>query len=74
MSATILWQPIKGKSLGVGAPSKLLEALSKAFGQYSTLDEDCLERLYGMKATGAEVESLIEAIEEHGRISVWAEY
>ena len=81
MSATVVYQPIKGKALDVGAPSSFVGALERAFGQRPwTLTDRDYYTLQGL-AAGLDsidqreaVEELAEAVRQHGEIRVWAEY
>ena len=89
MSAHIRWRvvsPTKGHSLDVGAGSSFMEALRTVFGQGEpiALDESSIPYLKGMSASwdrGGDqfarqhpCADLIEAIEAHDSIEVWAEY
>lgn len=81
MGVSFSWQPINGKNIPVGARSQFAKILGEAFGTYPwILDESNLVELNAIRI-GAEDEGIkkalaiiIEAIQEHGRISVMAEY
>jgi len=74
MGASIFWQPVKGRSLNVGGRSAFVNAL----GLPREFDESKLEFLRGLAAGNEDfrdaVEELIDAIETHGNVRVWAEY
>lgn len=87
MSASIFWEPVdpKPKSIGTWAPSSFMEIMERAgLGLPTNLDEAAIPVLRGMAATfgpggpGREhpnpFQQLIDKIEKHGKISVWAEY
>lgn len=82
MSASIYYQPVKGKYLSIGAPSgflDLLERLGFHRGDCFITDQD----YYKLKAAAAGTENieyrealmeLAENAHKHGEIRVWAEY
>ncbi len=82
MSATLRYQPIRGKSLNVGAPSSFQALLERVFGQRPplSLDPSDVDRLRtAAAATDQEefrkaLEELAEAVEKHGDVRLWAEY
>lgn len=81
MSANILWQPIKGKSLEVNAPSSFLETLELGFGNLPIdLNQSRIPMLEGMKAAIRDanqkeaIQTLIDALYLHGTIRIWTEY
>ena len=82
MSATILYQPVKGTCLKMGGPSSFLELLRRLTSSPGPweLDGHWTSRLRGAAAATedrehrAALEELIEAIEKHVEIRVWAEY
>lgn len=81
MSATVMYQPVKGKSLDIGAPSSFLSALERAFGNRPwTLSGGDYHTLMGLAAglgsddQRAACEQLAKAVQDHGEIRVWAEY
>lgn len=81
MSAAVMYQPVKGKRLDIGAPSSFLTALERAFGPgYWTLTDRDYHTLKGLAAgldsddERAACNELAEAVMECGEIRVWAEY
>lgn len=81
MSASIYYQAVKGKNLSVGAKSSFLAAIERAFGGVPcVLSEHDVLKLQGLAAAfdsedqRAAVQELIEAIEKHASVRVWAEY
>lgn len=83
MSATILYQPVKGKSLSIGAPSSFLALLERVFGGSArdfVLAEDDVGGLRTAAAATEDreyrkaLEELAEAVEKHGAVRVWAVY
>ena len=82
MSASIYYQPVKGKRLSMGGRSSFLSLLRRV-----TLSDEPWELDGGwtLQLTGAAhatedaehraaLVEIIEAIEKHGAIRVWAEY
>jgi hypothetical protein len=81
VSANLYWQPIKGRDLNVHAPSSFIEALGRAgFDLPCNLSGADVPMLRGLAAGMSDdnsrkaVERLIDAIEQHETISLWAEY
>lgn len=81
MSASIFYQPVKGKHLPIGAPSSFLSALEKALGPppwtIYDRDHDVLRGLAAgleSKDQQAAAITLAEAAYNNGEIRVWAEY
>jgi hypothetical protein len=81
VSASIYYQPVKGKHLSIGAPSSFIAAMTRAFGNYPwTLTDRDYHKLLGLAAgldsddQRAAVEELAEAAMASGEIRVWAEY
>ena len=80
MGASIVWQPIESSSLGVNTPSHFIEVMERAFGKLPlTLDIGSIPILQGIVAAqddyGAKPFSdLIDAIQKHENIRVWAEW
>ncbi len=81
MSASLYWSPIrKGANLPVNAPSSFMAALGKAMDQDGpwTLMVSDIPVLRGL-AAGLENErdaitAIMDALNKHGEIRVWAEY
>jgi hypothetical protein len=82
VSASIFYQPVKGKRLSVGAPSAFLKALREAFNVNGdlVLSSSSYGVLQGLKAgldsqdMKAAIEELMAAVETHDEVRVWAEY
>ena len=83
MSATILYQAVKGRALSIGAPSSFLAMLGRVLQRdppWVLADgTDALRLRIAADITDdaewhAALERLVDAIEEHGTIRVWAEY
>lgn len=86
MSASVCWEPIPThyKTIPTGAPQSLITAIANAgLGDVNsgiTLNESDLPVLKGMWAAHSGVNRdnpywyLVEAIEKHGSIRVWAVY
>ena len=81
MSASIYFQPVKGKHLSIGAPSSFLAMFERAFGERPwTLMPYDMPKLEGMKAGTDQTEFqqaldvLLDAIAHHDEVRVWAEY
>lgn len=82
MSANLYWHPVKrGRDLPCSAPSVTIEALGYAFGGGTQwrLGKGDIATLRGMvaaspKGSRGTFEEIIEAIEKHGDIDVWAQY
>ena len=83
MSASVYYQPVKGKHLVMGGPSSFLELLRRITSSNASSWE--LDGHWTMQLTGAAhatedfeyraaLGEIIEAIEKHGTIHVWAEY
>lgn len=77
MGASILWQPVKGKSITPGARSDFVAALvlssaGRVFGP------DDIRFLQGVAAAREDFReacnTLIDAILQHEEVRVWAEY
>ena len=82
MSASIYYQPVKGKLLPIGAPSSWMGAMRRAFGcdpPWTITDHD-YHVLHGLAAGLSSTDQqnacneLAEAAMQHGEIRVWAEY
>ena len=81
MSATINWERVNPnpKHLKkVGGPSRFIDAMERAgYSLPCTLDDSCIPKLEGMAALDGEhspYEELIDLINEHGPIRLWATY
>lgn len=82
MSASIYYQPIKGKHLHIGAPSSFLGLLSRVLKTTQPfLITDQQARDLGVAAMATENDEhraalleLEEAAYQNGEIRVWAEY
>ena len=84
IATNISWDPVtpkRGKTLVVVALSRFLEVMKKCFGETPiTLGREDLPILTGMAAAWSDnkrdnpFETIIEKIEEHGAINIWAEY
>lgn len=81
MGANLYWQPIKGRSITVGARSTFIETFGRVFGSMPyTLKQSDREQLYTAAAVWAfrgddnPFQQLYDALESHEEISVWAEY
>lgn len=77
MGASIYWRPVKpGKSLSVGGRSAFVEALK--LHQPIRMTAADIPFLRGLAAGNADfanaVDEIIEAIEKHDEIEVYAEY
>lgn len=81
VSANLYWSPIrKGKDLPVNAPSSFIAALGDAMqseGPWTLMVHD-VPVLRGLAAglthEREAITAIIDAIEKHGEIRVWAEY
>jgi hypothetical protein len=79
MSVNIYYRTIKkGKDLEEGAPSSFIQMFEGAFALPAVLTKENIEVLNGMRI-GSEhhketLEKIIEAIDTHGEIEVYAEY
>lgn len=77
MGASILWQPVKGRVITLGPRSRFVNALGLDIGP-RLLEADAGEFLRGLAAGEPAfkeaVSELLDAIETHGRVRVWAEY
>jgi hypothetical protein len=83
MSASLYYQPVKGTHLSIGAPSSFMGALTRAFGERQPdwrFTEGDLLTLRGLMAgldsedQREAIQTIIEAIERHSEVRVWAEY
>jgi len=75
MSVSIYWQPTDNKWKRMGGTSSTVSALNFNLSKDGCLEEKDLEFLRGMFAAGEkEVEELIDAVVEHGKIRVRFEY
>ena len=81
MSANLYWSPIrKGNDLPVNAPSSFMAALESALGSCGpwTVMESDVPILRGLAIGFAHerkaIQAIIDAVEQHGQIRVWAEY
>lgn len=82
MSATIYFQPVRGKALDIGAPSSFLTALREAFHsdgeiRLSSGDYHTLAGLRsGLTSTDQKkaIDVLMEAVYSHDEVRVWPEY
>lgn len=81
MSASLFWQPVKGKTIGVGLKSAFIETFCRVFGSLPyTLSQGDLDRLGVAAAVWDEqgannpFSQLHDALQEHASIRVWAEY
>ena len=74
MGASIFWQSLNGKNITPGPRSKFVEALNLP----RELDASDCDFLDGLAAGEPEFkkacDELKDAIFEHGRVRVWAEY
>ena len=76
MSRTIYWFPNKNKiNLEIKTPSDFIDLVERAFGTLPRdFSKEDLERLRGLSFAEPEMfVSLIEAIEKHDIVRVWAE-
>lgn len=81
MSASVYYQPVKGKHLNIGAPSTFREMMERGFGSppWTLLPEHNI-MLEGMKAGTNQIEfqealaELIRAVGDHNQVDVWLEY
>ena len=82
VSASIYYQPVKGKVLPMGGPSSFLDLLRRIMSSGGPWE---LDGYWTMQLTGAAhatensehraaLEEIVEAIDKHGTIRVWAEY
>ena len=81
MSANLYWSPVrKGKDIPVNAPSSFIEAMEAAMGsgQPWTIMESDMPVLRGLSAglkhERDAINAILEAVEKHGQIKVWAEW
>ena len=84
MSASIVWLPVKPekyKSINAPAPSWFKETMERAgFELPCTLTSTDLPVLRGMAATNLRDDKpnphqeVVDAVEKHGAIKIWAEY
>ena len=81
MSANLYWSPIrKGKDLPVNAPSSFMDALGRALGSsgpWTILSSDApiLRGLAaGLQHEREAIEAILDALDQHEQIKVWAEY
>lgn len=77
MGASIFWQPITGRNITPGARSAFVTALGIEGGPRE-LGRGDADFLRGMAAANddfsAACEELLDAILQHERVRVWAEY
>jgi hypothetical protein len=83
MSASIFWEAVDPKpKIRFWASSSFMEQMKRAgFRQPIDLDQGAIPVLRGMAATGPTggdapnpFQELIDKIEKHGTISIWAEH
>lgn len=82
MGASIYYQAVKGKALELYAPQHFLKILRNITGSDGNweLDDYWINHLRGAMSneederTKQGLDELIEAIEKHGSIRIWAEY
>ncbi len=76
MSGSFYWQPIKGKCLHVGSPSKTLSAFEEAFGGLPLeLEDTDIPVLKGLAAAQVEgANDLMDALYKHKSVRLWVEY
>lgn len=81
MSATINWERINTNPKylkKVAAPSSFMEAMERlGYSLPCTVDQSTIPNLAGMAALAGEnsvYQELIELIDEHGAIRLWATY
>lgn len=80
MSVSIMWRPQKNNGRSLNGQSSFKEALEKVFGNLpKTFTKKDIERLEVMHRLSDipyddPYEELIEAINKHSSIEVWAEY
>lgn len=72
MSASIMWQPVKGKH--IGGNSTHFYIIRDNFGEF--LSSEDIPQLKGMAIIEPRGPwySLIEAVEKHGTIRIWEEW
>lgn len=82
MSASLYWQPVKGRHLSIGTPSSFLAMVERVLERsppWTILDVDAGR----LTAAAAAIEvldqraallALAEAAMEYGEIRLWAEY
>ena len=76
MSLSFYWQPSQGRCLSVSTPSRLVDAMQRAFGSGPwELDTSHIATLSGMAAMSDElrpaINELIDGIGTHGTVRVW---
>lgn len=82
MSASIYFKPVKPTAntrLNVGAPSTFIKAMERAFGHFPCLvNRGNIEKLKGMASMydcrDSPFEELINLLEHHEALELWAEY
>ena len=81
MGATIMYQPVKGIALKIGAASSFLEVLRREFGEgyWTFSDTDChrlsiLEVELDSLDQKAAIHEIAEMAMKYGEVRVWAEY
>lgn len=79
MSANIYYKTLrKGKSLEVGSPSSFIMMFEGAFSLPAVLAKDNIELLNGMRIGSNDhkqtLEKIIDAINQHGEIEIYAEF
>lgn len=82
MGASILWRPLEhGTSLPVNAPSSFMDALDDASGSRGwplTLHREDIPALRGLRAglkhEAAAIDKLIEALDTHGSVELFARW
>ena len=81
MSANLYWSPVrKGKDLPVNASSSFIAAMERAMGSLSpwtVMESDApvlRGLLAGLQHEREAIEAILDAIDKHGEIKVWAEW
>jgi hypothetical protein len=77
MTAILMWRPLSaGTSLGVGAPSSVIDCIKKVFGSFPyTFDHKDISKLEVLSELyGEPYSELIEAIEKFAVIEIYAIY
>lgn len=77
MGASLYWQAVKGRSLDAPAPSRFVSIVLSGSSDmiFDGEDYDYLRRIAAADETlRPAVEEIIEAVEKHGIVRVWADY
>lgn len=79
MSANIYWRvddPGMGNNIGTMTPSSFIGGLERAFNESLpiSLEKKDLPVLRGMAVIETDYDSLVDALEKHEKIRIWAEH